>query len=694
MQIDQQFNPFEYSRLNQQQQQQIYQNKQQQAKNSEDQNPFFSISKDGQSTSNNMQFNATFNFNQNLQLQQNGRKLSREGGTKLPSISSNQNQQLNLLQQQSQQQSTTNSAYQSSIKQFQNANPKSMVKYAQISLANNDPTVRYINEQGFNSSLKNRKIQRTQIQSVTNGVAAGTISKAAAYQNQVVNQNSQTNHELYPLQNNSNSTQETTPEMSIKSTNYNSPVGQKVIGLNMNQMQMLSPSMQQQHEENMNNNQYFSIVQSVPVSQMSQQQNQQSNMINSVSSRVGMRTNSPKTLNPIQLAQAAEVYYSKNLAAMQSNIQQSQREAQRISPQYNSEIKVNQKSDTSQVNYQNKAQNKYDFNEDQKPELKEINNFASAPHSHQQSLDVNERQKTDTIVNSTLQKQKMFLPPPDQQIPKQQINLKTYFEQQNMFNQNLNNPSQNLTNQNLQPYESLMRKHQSLGQMTISKRIQLDPIKISDPINQQTLTTNGTASTKKFLTRKPQTKILNRVFSSKADVKPNKNVINKNIPQTANSQQTTNSPLFNEDHLNYLPEYNLNTEPPQFQANGPTTNEFKKITANFFSQPEKDILNEEIERKQQEKILYESNIYSNLDSKRNYNKQIGELDSLQSTLSRGAKVIQNHQRLLQKPAMEIINNRQQIPFQQGEQYNQQQQFLNFKNSRQNFKPQVQQISFQ
>ncbi|KAL4434934.1 hypothetical protein ABPG74_017690 [Tetrahymena malaccensis] len=692
MQIDQQFNPFEYSRLNQQQQQLIDQSKQKQAKNFEDQNPFFSINKEGESTNNSMPFNATFNFNQNLQLQQNGRKLSREGGTKLPSISQNQNQQLNTQSQQSQQQSANaNAAYQSSIKQFQNANPKSIAKYAQISLANNDPTVKYINEQGFNSSLKNRKIQRTQAQSVTNGVAAGTISKAAAYQNQIANQNSQTNNEQYPLQNNSHSTQETTPEMSIKSTNYNSPVGQKIIGLNMNQMQMLSPSMQQQYEENMANNQYLSIVQSVPVSQIPQQQNQQPNMINSVSSRVGMRTNSPKTLNPIQLAQAAEVYYSKNLGAMQSSIQQPQKEVQRISPQYNSEIKVHQKQDITQLNYQNKVQNKYDFNEDQKQELKEIMNFASAPHAHQQSLDNNERQKFDTIVNSTLQKQKIFLPPPDQQIPKQQINLKTYFEQQNMFNQNLNNPNQNLTNQNnLQPYDSLMRKHQSLGQMTISKRIQLDPIKLSDPINQQTLTTSGTASTKKFLTRKPQTKILNRVFSSKADVKPNKNAFNKNIPQTANSQQTTNSPLFNEDHLHNLPEYNLNTEPPQFQAN----NEFKKITANFFSQPEKDILHEELERKQQEKILYESNIYSNLDSKRNYNKQIGELDSLQSTLSRGAKVIQNHQRLLQKPAMEILNNRQQILFQQGEQYNQQQQFLNFKNSRQNFKPQVQQISFQ
>ncbi|KAL4480773.1 hypothetical protein ABPG72_001642 [Tetrahymena utriculariae] len=692
MQIDQQFNPFEYSRLNQQQQQQIYQNKQQQTKNLEDQNPFFTINKDGESTSNNMPFNATFNFNQNLQLQQNGRKLSREGGTKLPSISQNQNQQLNLLQQQSQQQPTT-PAYQSSIKQFQNANPKSIAKYAQISLANNDPTVKCFNEQGFTSSLKNRKIQRTQAQSVTNGVAAGTISKATAYQNQIVNQNSQAINEQYPLQNNSHSTQETTPEMSIKSTNYNSPVGQTIIGLNMNQMQMLSPSMQQQHEDNMTNNQYLSIVQSVPVSQM-QQSNQQPNMINSVNSRVGMRTNSPKTLNPIQLAQAAEVYYSKNLGAMQSNIQQTQKEVHRISPQYNSEIKVHQKQDTTQINYQNKALNKYDFNEDQTPELKEIINFASAPHAHQQSIDINERQQYDKIVNSTLQKQKMFLPPQDQQIPKQQINLKTYFEQQNMFNQNLNNPNQNLNNQNLQPYDSLMRKHQSLGQMAISKRIQLDPIKISDPINQQTLTTNGTASTKKFLTRKPQTKILNRVFSSKADVKPNKNVFNKNIPQTANSQQTTNSPLFNEDYLNNLPEQNLNTEPPQFQVNGPSANEFKKIAANFFSQPEKDILNEEIERKQQEKNLYESNIYSNLDSKRNYNKQIGELDSLQSTLSRGAKVIQNHQRLLQKPAMEILNNRQQIPFQQGEQYNQQQQFLNFKNSRQNFKPQVQQISFQ
>ena len=95
--------------------------------------------------------------------------------------------------------------------------------------------------------------------------------------------------------------------------------------------------------------------------------------------------------------------------------------------------------------------------------------------------------------------------------------------------------------------------------MPMQKRFQLDPMK-NGIVDLNTL--NGTAtntlnysqsqqsSTKKFLTRKPQTKILNRVFSSKADVKPNKinNLLLKNVPQTANSQQTTSSPLFLEDN--------------------------------------------------------------------------------------------------------------------------------------------------
>jgi len=87
-----------------------------------------------------------------------------------------------------------------------------------------------------------------------------------------------------------------------------------------------------------------------------------------------------------------------------------------------------------------------------------------------------------------------------------------------------------------------MKKSDSNSTLQAQKRFLNDPSK-NNTIVAELNSLNGTSnmlnysqshqnSTKKFLTRKPQTKILNRVFSSKADVKPNKsnNLLLKNVP--------------------------------------------------------------------------------------------------------------------------------------------------------------------
>lgn len=101
------------------------------------------------------------------------------------------------------------------------------------------------------------------------------------------------------------------------------------------------------------------------------------------SSRIGMKPNSPSTLNHFQ---GPEEYYTKNLNNLQINNLYLQKESLKQSPQYNTELTVNQKSDPAQFSfYHNHQHNKIslnEFNEDQRQELKEAMNYVSVPHNH------------------------------------------------------------------------------------------------------------------------------------------------------------------------------------------------------------------------------------------------------------------------------------------------------------------------